>query len=351
MKLDEARYLLDKLGCSKFSVSGRGWLRATCPFSAWSHAGRKDENPSFAVVIEDGGMSSYKCYGCGLKGTMATFMWRYERLSGIKRGDLFAYVTSTNQLSLEALEKRAQAMEYRKANAGAFAPATSGPTGAMPMAQVAFEEMLDLPVLPESTLDAFQEPEGDVLTYLVKARKLSPLTIRLWQLLWDPAKSRIIVPIRNVQGDLVATSGRSFYDWQKPKYMHSKGFKRDRLLYGEHQLLLPEEEDDTKCVGYVVEGFFDVIKLWQHGYDNVVAIMGSYLSSTQEQKLVDSFDSVVVVPDGDKPGYEASERIQAQLKKRLRCTIVPMPVGYDPDDLTPAMAEILLGPPNRAEIT
>jgi DNA primase len=347
MKLDEARYLMERVGGEKFSVSGRGWLRSTCPFARWTHSGGTDAQPSFAVVTEDAGMSSYKCYGCGLKGTMSTFVFRYERLSGKSNAELHAYVQRTNQYSLEALEARATSLEYGKtkpvsANMPLF---QSSPQGN----QMSLEVLTEMPVLPESKLSAFEKPSGDVLRYLRGKRKLSDLTISLWELLWDPEKDRIIVPLRNARGELVATSGRAFYDWQKPKYMHSKGFKRDLLLYGENQLFLPE--DGVKSVGYVVEGFFDVIKLWQHGYDNVQAIMGSYLSKTQEQKLVDSFDAVVIVPDGDKAGYEAADRMQTQLKKRLRCTVVPMPFGYDPDDLTPGMAETLLGPPSRPVTT
>jgi len=346
MKLDEARTLIEKLGGGMFSVSPRGWLRSGCPFAAWTHANGRDSKPSFAVVVEDDGMSSYKCYGCGVHGTMATFLWRYEKLSGRKFPDLHEFLRTTNQPSLESLERNLGALSYTKKQVPIDYSVQHASVG-KPFSQQ--KEMFEPVYLPEMTLTLLDSLEGEPLEYLVKKRRLETYTIQAWGLMWNPETSRITIPIRDEKMRLVGLSGRSFYDWQKPKYLHSKGFKRDYYLYGEHLLTEPTVES-PKRIGYLVEGFFDVIKLWQHGYDNVLAMMGSYLSAAQEQRLVSNFDSVVIVPDGDKPGYEASERIHAKLKKRLRCTITPMPVGYDPDDLTPEMAKILLGEPVRVDL-
>jgi DNA primase len=346
MKLDEARELLDKIGGKQSTVSSYGWLRAGCPFAPWTHAKGTDSKPSFAVNANEDGISGYKCYGCGLHGTMLTFLHRYERISGKKFPELHAFVQRTNQRSLESLERDVAALSYTKPKKAASVDSAYSPAKVEGALFARQQEMFEPVYLPEMTLSLLEPLTGEQLEYVQTKRRLESLTIQAWELLWNPETSRIAIPIRDEKMRLVGLSGRSFYEWQKPKYLHSKGFKRDYYLYGEH-LLTERTEESPKRVGYLVEGFFDVIKLWQYGYDNVLAMMGSYLSSAQEQRLVSNFDSVVIVPDGDKPGYEASERIQAQLKKRLRCTITPMPVGYDPDDLTPAMAETLLGPPVR----
>lgn len=346
MKLEDARTLLEKVGGEKFSISPRGWLRSTCPFAPWTHASGKDSNPSFAVVVENDGMSSYKCYGCGVHGTLATFLWRYERLSNRAFPELHEFVQRTNQQSLESLERNLGGLSYTKAKSTTpIDYSVSSASNSKPFTKQ--QEIFEPVFLPDMTLTLLDQLEGPQLEYVKTKRKLAPLTIQAWELMWNPETSRIAIPIRDEKMRLVGLSGRSFYDWQKPKYLHSKGFKRDYYLYGEH--LITERTDSAKRTGYLVEGFFDVIKLWQYGYDNVFAMMGSYLSDAQEQRLVSNFDSVVIVPDGDKPGYEASERIQTKLKKRLRCTITPMPVGYDPDDLTEAMAKSLLGEPVRVD--
>jgi DNA primase len=347
MKQDEARELLDKLGSRQFSVSSQGWLRATCPFAPWLHAKGTDSTPSFAVVTKDSGQSSYKCYSCGVHGSMLTFLHRYERLSGKKLATLHAFVQRTNQKSLDELERSLTGASYGWKSAEAVTTPAGENAAPRAAGDGTQQEMFEPVILPESLLEAFVELPDEQRDYMINKRKLEPLTLTAWGIVWDADKQRIVVPIRDEQFQLVGLSRRSYYDWQKPKYMHSKGFRRDFYLYGEHLLTEDSVEAPVKRVGYLVEGFFDVIKLWQYGYDNVMAIMGSHLSKSQEAKCVKWFDSVVYIPDGDKPGYEAADRIHAQLKKRLRCTVVPMPVGYDPDDLTPAMAKTLLGEPSR----
>jgi DNA primase len=276
---------------------------------------------------------------------MATFLWRYERLSSRSFPQLHEFVRRTNQQSLAHLESTLGKLEYTKKQVPIDYSVTSARIGIAGGVQ---QEIFEPVYLPDMALTLLDPLSGPQLEYVLNTRKLEPLTIEVWELKWNPETSRIAIPIRDEKMRLVGISGRSFYEWQKPKYLHSKGFKRDYYLYGE-QLLTEKTVESPSRIGYLVEGFFDVIKLWQYGYDNVFAMMGSYLSAAQEQRLVSNFDAVVIVPDGDKPGYEASERIQTKLKKRLRCTITPMPVGYDPDDLTEAMAKMLLGEPLRVD--
>lgn len=338
MNANEAEHLLSQLGSSRFSLSGKGWLRATCPFAPWKHAKGRDSQPSFAVSIEPGSVSHYKCLACGVKGDMLSFAWRLESISNRKWPEIVEFVQKTNVVSLASIRE--------KLEKGTYTPRPPVEIAGLQVSSRQQQQLHltpeELTVLPDETLDAFTDPEGPVLNYLHKKRGLKDDTIRKWEILWQPKVGRIAIPIRDCQGRLVAISGRAFRDGQFPKYMHSKGFKRDYYVYGENLL-----EEKPGQVGYLVEGFFDVINLWQLGYDNVVAMMGSYLSKMQEEKLVKYFSRLVVVPDGDQAGYEAADRVKAQMMARMKCRVMPMPPGFDPGDLTAEMAENLLGPPPR----
>jgi DNA primase len=134
----------------------------------------------------------------------------------------------------------------------------------------------------------------------------------------------------------VGISGRAFHAEQLPKYLHSSGFRRDYYLYGEYQARTGER-------GFLCEGFFDVIYLRQYGY-NAVAMLGSHLSRFQVEKLVKFFSDVVIVPDGDGPGYEAAKKAEAQLSPRLPTIVAKVPFGKDPDQLDENELTSLLGP-------
>jgi DNA primase len=85
--------------------------------------------------------------------------------------------------------------------------------------------------------------------------------------------------------------------------------------------------------GYLTEGFFDVMRLQQQGV-NAFAIMGSYLSAVQVDKITQMFSRIILVPDGDKPGAEAASRIGTMLSGRIPVSVFSMEDGKDPDELT-----------------
>jgi DNA primase len=102
--------------------------------------------------------------------------------------------------------------------------------------------------------------------------------------------------------------------------------------------------------GYVVEGFFDVIGLWQSGYRNAVAIMGSYPSKHQVEKMTKFFTNIVIVPDGDNAGRDMALKVMEAVKPFLPVHMVDMPSGKDPADLSPSELADRLGPPDHAPV-
>ena len=118
-------------------------------------------------------------------------------------------------------------------------------------------------------------------------------------------------------------------------------------MYGEHQ---KEEAKDGRV--YVVEGNIDVVKLWQHGYRPVVAVLGSHPGQAQIEKIVKRWKRAVIVGDGDRAGEEMAARVKHMLADRLRRVDVKMlDDGRDPGDMTAEELLEKLGPPPELDLS
>jgi len=106
---------------------------------------------------------------------------------------------------------------------------------------------------------------------------------------------RIVIPIHNEKGELIAYAGRSI-DGAEPKYKLPPGFKKSEVLFNLHRVLQKGKGTDLVIV---VEGFFDVMMVCQASFANVVALMGASMSEAQE-KLLSQFKHVVLFLDGDQ---------------------------------------------------
>jgi len=139
---------------------------------------------------------------------------------------------------------------------------------------------------------------------------------------------RIAIPIHNPHGDLVAYAGRH-PKGKAPRYKFPSGFHKSLELYNLHRA--KHEAPQRGLV--LVEGFFDVIALWQLGMPNAVALMGTELSTAQEALLVQHTDRVVLLLDGDEAGRSAMQELLPRLARRLFVRTVELPDGVQPDSL------------------
>ena len=149
----------------------------------------------------------------------------------------------------------------------------------------------------------------------------------------DLFHGRLMFPIRDAEGRAVGFGGRSL-DGSQPKYLNTPQttiFDKSSLLWG-----LDAARDSIKLrgEGVVVEGYMDALMAHQHGYTNVVASMGTALTSRQVTALRGLADSFVLALDPDAAGQEATMRSLKTSWRDVRdVKIALLPEGKDPDEL------------------
>lgn len=150
---------------------------------------------------------------------------------------------------------------------------------------------------------------------------------------YDRFRGRVIFPIINTAGKTVAFGGRDLKG-APAKYINSpesEVYSKSRELYGIFQAKSDMVRED-KC--YLVEGYLDVIGMWQSGVRNVVASSGTALTDGQISLIHRFTDNVVLIYDGDSAGIKASLRgIDMLLSHNLNVKAVLLPEGEDPDSL------------------
>jgi 5S rRNA maturation endonuclease (ribonuclease M5) len=343
--MDEAgiRGLLDALGCERISNRGPNWIQCACPFSD-RHKNHRDRNPSFGVRINSNGTSGWACYTCHEKGWIGGLPEYVEKFTG-RRFDVSIHEMAKADGALTMAQIKAKLAKV------SFWNPPQVVSGVRFSRKGQNDPDYEPTVIPDLDFKKYEKHTLESILYLQgPQRKLTVDTIQLWGLGWDEEDRRIVIPIRDKAGKLLAYSKRLYErEGEKrvnhkgkrlPKYLHSKGFKRDYLLYGEHQIMANQRH----CI--IVEGFFDVIYLWQCGYRNAVAIMGSYLSDVQERKIKKWFDSATILTDGDDAGRDMADAVAKSLRPEVTVSVLYCPEEEDANDQSPEQLRDLLGPPD-----
>lgn len=152
-------------------------------------------------------------------------------------------------------------------------------------------------------------------------------------------QGRIVIPIHNPRGELVAYAGRAL-NHSGPKYLLPAGFRKGLEIYNLHRAAPADRERVI-----VVEGYFDCLRVHQAGFQCVVGLMGCGLSSCQETLLRERFQRVLLMLDGDEAGRSASRAIAARLSRSCTVGVVHLPDGTQPDQLPPEVMRRLLEDP------
>lgn len=120
-------------------------------------------------------------------------------------------------------------------------------------------------------------------------------TLSFLEIGYSKIKDRVVIPVRNTQYEIVGLIGRAVYDWQDPRYLYNKGFKRADVLFN-----IQNAKRFDECI--VVEGSLDCAKVIQSGYINSVATLGAKVSANQISMLKKWFDKITIFSDRDDAG-------------------------------------------------
>jgi DNA primase len=306
-----------------------------CPFHS-------EKTPSF-TVSED--KQIYHCFGCHNGGNVFKFLMEYKKIS---------FIESIQELAEQlGIEISAEDEGYTERQSE----------------QEIFYDINTVTARYFSN-NLLNDPEGEIARGYFQKRNIKPQTVRAFGLgyahngyenlvnflkeknididkalqlgligrnndgrVYDKLPGRIIFPIFSPNGRVVAFAGRVLSEQDKgAKYINSPEsiiYTKGRILYG-----LSHAKDELRKLdkAIIVEGYMDLISLYQAGIKNVVAVSGTALTDDQSQLLSRYTKNVVLLFDADTAGIKASMRsIEILLKKDFEVKIAALPKGEDPD--------------------
>jgi len=304
---------------------------ACCPF-------HNEKSPSFTVSPSK---QFYHCFGCGAHGSAIGFLMEYSGL-----GFIDAIKELANRAGLQVPEDDA-----RRAHDG---PKMTALTDIMARAAKYYYEQLKRSEKAVSYLkqrgvsgeiaqkfgigyapDGWQNLGAAFDDYTIPELQVAGLVIKNDQgRLYDRFRDRVMFPIINQKGEVIAFGGRVLGDGE-PKYLNSPEtplFEKGREVFGLPQARAALREKDTVIV---VEGYMDVVALAQHGVGNAVATLGTATTATHVQKLLRQVDRIVYCFDGDNAGRKAAwralENSLEALPEQKSIGFVFLPQADDPD--------------------
>jgi DNA primase len=318
-------------------------FKALCPF-------HQEKTPSFHVSPQ---RQTFHCFGCGVGGSVFRFVMEYEHVdfpSAVRKMAARVGIPIVEERASEEedrqhearrtlLKLHAEAAEWFQENLlkKEFAePARAYLKKRGIDRQVAKDWQLGF--APE-TWDAFLKfalAHGYSRAQLLQSGLVKPRDEeRPSGDIYDRFRGRIMFPICNDVGEVIAFSGRLLEaDPQAAKYVNSPEtplFQKGRVLFGLHKT--KRALIDANCA-IVCEGQLDLISLFEAGIKNVVAPQGTAFTDHQARILKRFVDEVVLCFDADQAGQKAAQHsLDSLLQHDLVVRIVDMPAGEDPDSL------------------
>jgi len=311
--------------------------RAPCPF----HGGK---NPNFAV---NGHEQFYHCFKCGESGGAISFVQKYDNLDFVEAVEAIAsefglkveYDSKTKPVDpklerYRALsEKVSEFYQQQLKNSPAKEKAVNYAKNRGINGEIAkrFDLGFALPSNKDLLLH-FENTQQDVADLkalgLIKTGEYGD---------YDFFRDRLMFPIHNSKGSVIAFGGRAFDNKAKAKYLNSQEspiFSKSRELYGLHHA---RKYSRTTDYILVVEGYMDVVALHQAGITKVVATLGTATTPEHLQTLARTTSVIVFCFDGDDAGraaaWKALKIALPMIKSGLLVKFLFLPDGEDPDTL------------------
>ena len=279
--------------------------KACCPF-------HNEKTPSFTVSPEKG---FYHCFGCGAHGTALGFLMDYERLTFVEAVEELAKmvgvaVPKTKEDRVVSKETNnlknllSQISQYYEKNL----------TESENAIKYFKYRGIDGKTAKHYALGFAKDSWDDVLNSFGKTDKDRKQLLACGLLIkkddggyYDRFRNRVMFPIRNNRGEVVGFGGRVITD-EEPKYLNSPEtilFKKGELLYGLFESKKSIAESNSAII---VEGYTDVIGLYQFGVGNSLATLGTATTGNHINKIFRISDQIIFCFDGDDAGRKAAEK-------------------------------------------
>ena len=308
--------------------SGSNYM-GLCPF-------HNEKTPSFSV---NEGKQFYHCFGCGKSGDVIGFVQEYYKLPFMEAVEKLA---AENGIKLPERRSSGPKIDYDKyhginAKAARFFYNNLGTKGNKGLAY------LKKRGLSKETITAFglgyAPASGTALVDHLRSEGVSDDDMLKLGLanngkngLYDKFRDRVMFPIISTQDKVIGFGGRAIADI-KPKYLNSPEseiFLKKNNLFG---LNLTKKEIDREGRAIIVEGYMDMISLYQNGVKNVAASLGTALTVNQARLLCRYSKNIVLSYDSDSAGINAALRgIDVIIAAGGKPRVMHVTDGKDPDD-------------------
>ncbi len=307
-------------------------LFGLCPF-------HNEKTPSFSVAPDK---QIYHCFGCGKGGGVVNFIMEIENLS---YPDAVRFLARRAGMAVpedrpdETVRKRERMLELNRDSARFFYERLVGQGSQT--AQQYLEKRQISPAMVTRFGLGFAPDSWDSLCKAMQQKgytKVELLEAGLARAskkgdggIYDTFRNRLMFPVIDVRGSVVAFSGRILGDGE-PKYMNSP----ETMIFSKSRNLFAMNLAKKSKKGYIIlsEGNIDVVALHQAGFDCAVASLGTSLTAEQARLIANSQkEEVIIIYDGDAAGQKATQRainILGQLNLKVR--VVRLTGAKDPDE-------------------
>jgi DNA primase len=317
----------------KLRKAGPGRFLGLCPFHT-------EKTPSFHVRTAQ---QHFKCFGCSKGGDVFTFLMEVEGLTFFEALKALSERTGIPmprraEYSDRETKLKASLYELHEIAARMFRNHLQSPAGAAAReylarrgvsAAMAEEFGLGLADAGGTALLRRFEQDGVAREITIESGLISERDGRYY----DRFRNRLMFPIQNESGKVIAFGGRALSDQDNPKYLNSPEtplYRKSYVLYNLHRAKEGIRKNDRSIL---VEGYMDVIGVYAAGIKEVVASCGTALTATQIQALRRHSDKIVVNFDPDAAGSSAAERsIQMLLAEHMQVRVLQLAGGMDPDE-------------------
>ena len=300
-----------------------------CPF-------HDDSNPSMSVSPE---RQIYKCFSCGATGTVFKFIMDFENFSFREAVQKVADLggIKINLGKVKAVKKFPELHQIYDLSLKFYINNINTPQGKKAKEYLKNRDV-DESIIKEFQIGLSLENDRDLSKILLS--KFKPEDVLESGLVkkndygyYDLFYNRIMFPLYDLNGEVVAYSGRIYDRQDNSKYVNTREtpiFKKGELLYNYHRAKEPARQKNQIIV---VEGFMAAIRTYINGYKNVVATMGTAVTKTQAHLIKRLAKEVIICFDGDEAGAKGTMSFINELNDiGVIPKVVRLEDNLDPDD-------------------